>query len=60
MDLLLSDRNYEKAKKLLLPLATEVETEYTHFKHQGMTIDGWVVELHGTWDTAQPLVETGG
>lgn len=48
VDLLLSDTNYEKAKKVLLPLATDVETEYTHFKHQGMTIDGFVVELHGT------------
>lgn len=48
VDLLLSDTNYEKAKILLLLLATDVETEYTHFKHQGMTIDGWVVELHGT------------
>lgn len=48
VDLLLSDTNYEKAKKVLLPLATDVEQEYTHFKHQGMTIDGWVVELHGT------------
>ena len=48
VDLLLSEDNYEKAKKVLLPLATSVETEYTHFKHQGMTIDGWVVELHGT------------
>lgn len=48
VDLLLSEENYEKAKALLLPFATDVETEYTHFKHQGMTIDGWVVELHGT------------
>lgn len=48
VDLLLSDINYEKAKAVLLPLAEEVETEYTHFKHQGMIIDGWVVELHGT------------
>ena len=60
VDLLLNADDYEKAKKLLLPLATEVETEYTHFKHVGMTIpdtfgtsdkgraDGWVVELHGT------------
>ena len=48
VDLLLSDTNYERAKQLLLPLATDVETEYSHFKHQGMTIDGWVVELHGT------------
>ena len=48
VDLLLSEDNYEKAKKVLLPLATDVEQEYTHFKHQGMTIDGWGVELHGT------------
>ena len=48
VDLLLSESNYERAKELLCPLATNVETEYTHFKHQGMTIDGWVVELHGT------------
>lgn len=48
VDLLLSEDNYEKAKKVLLPLASEMEQEYTHFKHQGMIIDGWVVELHGT------------
>ncbi len=60
VDLLLNADDYEKAKKLLLPMATDVETEYTHFKHVGMTIpdsfgtsdkgraDGWVVELHGT------------
>lgn len=60
VDLLLNADDYEKAKKLLMPLATDAETEYTHFKHVGMTIpdtfgtsdkgraDGWVVELHGT------------
>ena len=48
VDLLLSEDNYEKAKKVLMPLASDVETEFTHFKHLGMTIDGWVVELHGT------------
>lgn len=48
VDLLLSESNYERAKAILLPLASDVEQEYTHFKHQGMTIDGWVVELHGT------------
>lgn len=60
VDLLLNADDYEKAKKFLLPLASDVETEYTHFKHVGMTIpdtfgtsdkgraDGWVVELHGT------------
>lgn len=48
VDLLLSEDNYEKAKELLIPLASDVETEFTHFKHLGMTIDGWMVELHGT------------
>jgi len=48
VDLLLSDSNYEKAKKLLLPLASDVKQENTCSKHLGMTIDGWVVELHGT------------
>lgn len=48
VDLLLSESNYERAKGLLRPLASAVETEYTHFKHLGMTIDGWNVELHGT------------
>ena len=48
VDLLLSDSNYDRAKKVLIPLATMVETEFTHFKHQGITVDGWVVELHGT------------
>ena len=48
VDLLLSDSNYDKAKKNLIPLATDIETEYSHFKHQGLTINGWMVELHGT------------
>ena len=48
VDLLLNEDNYEKAKKLLVPLASHVDTEYSHFKHIGMTINGWVVELHGT------------
>ena len=48
IDLFLSDDNYDKAKKLLMPLATFVETEFARAKHLGMTIDGWVVELHGS------------
>lgn len=47
VDLFLSEENYEKAKALLLPLASSVEEEYEREKHLGMTIDGWVVELHG-------------
>ena len=47
VDLFLNDDNYEKAKAFLTPLATSVEEEYVREKHLGMTIDGWVVELHG-------------
>ena len=48
VDLLLSYDNYQKAKTLLTPLASEVEIEYKGFKHLGMTIDGWIIELHGS------------
>ena len=48
VDLFLSDDNYNRAKGLLVPIASEVEKEYVREKHLGMTIDGFVVELHGT------------
>lgn len=47
VDLFLNDENYAKAKEFLQPLASSVEEEYVRVKHLGMTIDGWVVELHG-------------
>lgn len=48
IDLLLSPDNYENAKKILLPLAIEVETEYKSLKHLGLTMEGgYAVELHG-------------
>ena len=47
IDLFLSDDNYQKAKSFFMPLASSVEDEYVREKHLGMTIDGWVVELHG-------------
>lgn len=47
VDLLLSDSNYEKAKIFLKPLASDVDSERLYAKHLGMTIDGYVVELHG-------------
>lgn len=60
VDLFLSDDNYNRAKKLLLPIATEVEKEYVREKHLGMTIDGYVVELHGTLQSGLSLqVEKG-
>ncbi len=51
VDLYLSKANYEKAKKLLLPIATNIEKEEKKRLHLGMTVDGWVVELHGTMHT---------
>jgi len=48
VDFFLSDDNYEKAKAFLIPMASDVETEYVGAKHLGMTIDGWMVELHGS------------
>jgi len=54
VDFFLSEENYAKAKAFLIPLASEVETEYVGAKHQGMTIDGWVVELHGSLRVGLP------
>lgn len=47
VDLFLCDDNYEKAKDYLTPLAAHVDEEGVASKHLGMTIDSWVVELHG-------------
>jgi len=48
VDLFLDKENYEKAKALLLPLSSSSEPEFESQLHLGMTIDQWVVELHGT------------
>jgi len=48
VDLLLSEDNYNKAKSFLLQLANSNEEEAIHARHLAMTIDSWVVELHGT------------
>lgn len=47
VDLFLSESNYEAAKKLLMPIATEVEEESSFNRHLGLTINSVVVELHG-------------
>lgn len=47
VDLLLSEEDYQKAKDFLLPFASHVEPENVYKKHVGMTIGGWLVELHG-------------
>ena len=51
VDLLLSKDNYQKAKQFLMPLASSVDPESVRNLHQGMTIDRWLVELHGKMPT---------
>jgi hypothetical protein len=48
VDIFLCDSNYAKAKAFLMPMASQVDEEGISAKHLGMTIDGFVVELHGT------------
>ena len=48
VDLLLSKDNYEKAKVFLHSKASHIDKEDEKRLHLGMTIDGWIVELHGT------------
>lgn len=48
VDLLLDADNYLKAKSLLLPMAKGVKDEDIDKLHIGITIDSWLVELHGT------------
>lgn len=51
VDLFFDAENYEKAKAFLPPLAVSVDPEEKRKKHQAMTIDPWVVELHGLMPT---------
>lgn len=48
VDLLLDSENYERAKVLLTPLASSVDSEIVERRHFSMTIGDYVVELHGT------------
>lgn len=50
IDLFLDCDNYEKAKKCLCRYAV-IDNEDKKRLHLGMTIDGWLVELHGTMHT---------
>ena len=49
IDLLLNAENYEKAKRTLWPLASSIATESPYIKHIGMSMNGFEVELHGTF-----------
>ena len=48
VDLILSFDNYCKAKEYLTKIASHVDVEREDTLHLGMTIDGWVVEIHGS------------
>ena len=51
IDLYLSKDNYKRAMDFLSPQAQYIEKEDKKRFHLGMTLDGWVVELHGTMYT---------
>ena len=51
VDLFFDAENYERAKGFLSPQAVAVEPEEKRKKHLAMTIDPWLVELHGLMPT---------
>ena len=62
VDLLTDVETYDNAKVLLTPLANSLDDEEPEKKHLGMTIDPWVVELHGTlrsllWKNVEKTVD---
>ena len=48
IDLLLDSENYEEAKRYLSSLSMDGHEEDRERLHFGITIDSWLVELHGT------------
>ena len=48
VDLFLDIPNYEMAKSILKPYASNIDKENPQNLHYGLTIDSWIVELHGT------------
>lgn len=48
IDLFLDEENYRKASSFLHPFASNAEKENFNIRHLAMTIDSWIVELHGT------------
>lgn len=48
IDLLFDAKNYNKAIKLLKPLASNCKQEGRYSKHLGLSVGQWYVELHGT------------
>ena len=50
VDLLLDRDNYKKAKEILTSVASHVDEEDDRRLHLALTINTWIVELHGTLD----------
>ena len=48
IDLLLDQKDYDKAKQFLLPIASSVGQEAKSIMHLGLVIDSWDLELHGS------------
>jgi hypothetical protein len=48
IDLLLDEEDYQRCKAYLTPKADSSEQEDTVRKHLALTIDDWIVELHGS------------
>ncbi len=48
IDFLLIEDNFDKALRFLSPLASSIDENDSYKKHLPMTIDSWLVELHGT------------
>lgn len=51
VDFFLDKENYNKAQSFLKPLASHIDEEEKRKCHLGMTIDSWILELHGTMFT---------
>lgn len=51
IDFLLDDTNYKKAIELLLPLSSTSKSGGTYSKEFAVTINQWVIELHGSLRT---------
>ena len=62
IDLLLSNKNYTNAFRLLTTLSSNSTEESIYNKHVAFTINSWTVELHGTmrtclWDSLDRAID---
>lgn len=65
IDLLLSDDNYKKAAIVLSPIASSLDEESKYHQHLAMSIQGWLVELHGSlrsrlWHSIDKVIDEAG